>query len=184
MNYQTQFLSRKSVSGVKLSDLEALGRSGQLEYSEDPGDPEHEHDPPHLVQLALLGPLLRQEAGPVLQEAEAEVVGEDGEHVHHVQRPLHEVELAGGARQPQQVLHGEPGDADSLYQREYWVLRGFITMAVPHLATISIHITTIHTVLSIMLSIVLLTLNSGMVLRHMATVERMTSTTDTSEITW
>ena len=35
-----------------------------------------------------------------------------------------------------------------------------------------------------MFSIVRLTLNSGMVLRHMATVERMTSTTDTSEITW
>ena len=35
-----------------------------------------------------------------------------------------------------------------------------------------------------MLPIVRLTLNSGMVLRHMATVERMTSTTETREITW
>ena len=59
--------------------------------------------------------------------------GEDGEHVHDVHPVLEELALGGGAQQPDDVLQGEPGDADGLYHLEEGV-RQQHTLVVHHLA--------------------------------------------------
>ena len=51
-------------------------------------------------------------------EEEGDKEGEDGEHVHDVHPVLEEGPLVGGAGQADEVLQGEPGDADRLYHRQ------------------------------------------------------------------
>ena len=48
-------------------------------------------------------------------EEEGDKEGEDGEHVHNVHPVLEEGPLVRGARQANEVLQGEPGDAHRLY---------------------------------------------------------------------
>ena len=64
--------------------------------------------------------------GRVIEEEEGDIVGHDGEHIHHI-HPVHqELELAGGAREPEEVLQGEPGDADGLHQGQLGVVDGLV----------------------------------------------------------
>ena len=58
--------------------------------------------------------------------------GEDGEHVHDVHPVLEELALGGGAQQPDDVLQGEPRDADGLYHLQEGV-RQQHTLVVHHL---------------------------------------------------
>ena len=48
-------------------------------------------------------------------EEQGDEVGEDGEHVDDVHQALHELELAWGGGESEDVLQGEPGDADGLH---------------------------------------------------------------------
>ena len=71
-------------------------------------------------------------------EEESDEEWKDGEHVHNVHPVLEEGPLVGGARQPDEVLQGEPRDADSLDHRQ-----GRVVDSVPHL--VLLHNLTIST---------------------------------------
>ena len=72
-------------------------------------------------QAAL--PWLRWHQWGLLQKEEGDVVGHDGQHVDDVHPVDEEVDLVGAAGEPQEVLKGEPGDANRLNQGELWIVK-------------------------------------------------------------
>ena len=104
-----------AVADGEAEALEAGGVSRQLQDPEDPHHAEDLHDP-----LDVLVLLLAQEG--VLLEEERDVVGEDGENVDDVEAALEEGPLVGGGQEPEDVLEGEPGDADGLHHGQGLVL--------------------------------------------------------------
>ena len=64
--------------------------------------------------------------GSIIEQEERHIVGHDGEHVHYV-HPVHqELKLARRACKPEEILQGEPGDADRLHQGKLGVVDGLV----------------------------------------------------------
>ena len=113
---------------------------GQLEDPHDPRYPQHLQDPGHVPEAPtprlLLGDLhagvhrdaLLQLGNLLVRvlEHERDVVRGDGENIDDVHCLLDEVDLLRSPCQPQQVLHGEPRDADGLQKRQVRVVNRLV----------------------------------------------------------
>ena len=76
--------------------LETRDVPGQLEYPEDPHDPEDLSDPPHLrLTECLVVSLISLGGGGDQREEERHEVREDPQQVYHVHHSLHEPEQRG-----------------------------------------------------------------------------------------
>ena len=60
----------------------------------------------------------------LLQQEEGDIVGHDGQHVDDVHPVDEEVDLVGAAGEPEEVLKGEPGDANRLNEGKLWIVKG------------------------------------------------------------
>ena len=78
----------------------------------------------HFQKLYYI-PWLRWHQWGLLQKEEGDVVRHDGQHVDDVHPVDEEVDLVGAASEPQEVLKGEPGDANRLNQGELWIVKRF-----------------------------------------------------------